>query len=822
MPDDILSALRDLKPLQTFRDQRLGHALSLSHVEGVVKSFVDWGPPDPLATPRVHYNNPDLLRLMLDDEWCRTYWPPRSKRDLSIRITRYRDLSRYCQKMHLDLTEPVLLFPHCDYIWMLNMLWSWILVPTIRPLFRKIAYCDLAQFLTVSKKINNYLKVNGPYLFNVDLVLEFGALTGYRFLDSNLFDELEEARKLVCKNDLVFNFPPGTDFRYWADRTRTSTGPPKWLSFSDYVQGFVSYNGDESIPWLTSGSSSKGYLYYEADGVVKKLKCRKNLVPYVYDLVELTEEARRNAKQENWTVVKNELAKVRLAVSSDILTYLQQSWLLYLTNGFYSLWPGSSLGETLEEEEQRLALMMVAVKNNYSLPWDFDGFDHQPKQEQLAYLAQIVVDTAYSNFPVPEVLAIGSRMVQAFAHSTLTVKRLGIDVPVQDGLLSGLRYTSLFGNQWNTIISNIVVDIIYRYTGQRPIDLQIRGDDTSLTYTSQNLCEVACALYSHIGARGGEGKFSVRYNNTEFLRQHIYPDHISGYVQRSIPGLTQRKPWNPEPWSASSVIQKVVDTVNLLSRRGAECRGLAESMCSVWCQKQQVPMSVCRTPKYYGGLQLLPFDGQLCSLVVDTKLNMSFTNLTSFGVDRWSAVAQKLQIPASADHIAALAHRDLMNMISADDVPDISRLMRQKTKVTFKKLEHKPPRYMMTPQQPDVPVISMEYGSASSYAADIRNAQALLPEKSRFKRWLEDHIPALKFIVHARDFTRRLDWLLGDISVPVGPCNPKMSKHVSNSVINYMSRIKWSDRHAGTSALLAQQNYDIWWNSTIHQRLYMN
>lgn len=791
-------------------------------MEGVVKSFVDWIAPDAVANTKTYYSNPDLLHHMLDDEWCRTYWPPRSKRDLSIRISRYRDLSRYCQRMHIDVTEPVKLFPFCDYVWMLNMLWSWVLVPTIRPIFRQIAYCDLSQFLKVSKQINNYLKVNGPYSFNVDLVLEFGALTGYRFLDSSLFDELAEAKKLVCKNDLVFNFPPGTDFKYWADRTRTSTGPPKWISFQDYVQGFISYNGDESIPWLTSGSSSKGYLYYQVDDKVKKLKCRKNLVPYVYDLVELTREARENAKQENWTVVKNELAKVRLAVSSDILTYLQQSWLLYLTNSFYSLWPGSSLGETLEQEEERLSKMMKSVKQNYSLPWDFDGFDHQPKQEQLIYLAQIVVDTAYSNFPNPEVLSIGTRMVEAFRHSTLTVKKQGIDVPVQDGLLSGLRYTSLFGNQWNTIISNIVVDVIFRYTGVRPTDLQIRGDDTSLTYPSHNLCEIACALYSHIGARGGEGKFSVRYNNTEFLRQHIYPDRISGYIQRSIPGLTQRKPWNPEPWTASSVIQKIVDTVHLLTRRGGECNKLAETMCSVWCQKQQIPMSVCRTPKHYGGLQLLPYEGELCKLTADTKLSMDFTNLTSFGKDRWSGVAARLQIATTPEHIAKLAHTDLMNMVSADDVPDISRLMRQKTVVSFEKLEHKIPKYVMTPEQPDSASVNMEFGCASRYAADIRNAQALLPEKSRFKHWLRDHVPALRFLTGARDFTNRLNWLLGDLPVPVGPCNPKMSKHVHNSVINYMSRIKWSDRHAGVASYLAQQNYKMWWNSSIHQRLYMN
>lgn len=717
----LLNSLLGYDSIKTFEDQRLAHSLSLLQVNEVLKESVDWPQMtiDEYKKQFTTLHGSEWYRNLYDDEWCRTTWRPRNPQDLSIRITRFRDLAQYAKRRHIDLTDIVSCFNSSDYIWLLNVCWSYVLTPNMRPLLLTLRGCDLKQFINSSKFINNWLKTHGPYDFDVDTILEFGALTGYRFLDAKFFDEATEARKLVCKNDMVFNFPPGTDFKTWADLTRTPSPAPKWLSFASYVQGFINDHNEFIVPWLTSGSSSKGYMYYEVDGKMKKFKARKNLVPYVYDLVALTDEARHNAKQENWTVIKNELGKVRLAVSSDILTYLQQSWLLYLTGNFYKNWVGSSLGETLDEEENRLYKMMNSVQYNYSLPWDFDGFDHQPTQDQLIYMAQITADLAYQNFPVDEVLQVGRNMVTGFTNSTLTVKKLGLDIPVVDGLLSGLRYTSLFGNQWNTIMTKIVVYVIERYTGQLPKDIQIRGDDTSVTYHSHELCEIACALYEHIGAKGGVGKFSVRYNNTEFLRQHIYPNRISGYLQRSIPGLVQRKPWNPEPWTPTSSIQKVVDTVHLLTRRGADSTKLAETLCGVWCQKLQLPLTVCRTPKYWGGLELLDNAGEFVSLEHRLDKPLKLVNLTQFGEKRWSTMASKLDISVSPERLAQLAYDDVVNMVSADDVPTISRLLRSKVSFKIKKLDKKTQNYIVSPYVCDYPDTPPSFGKYKRFKSEI-------------------------------------------------------------------------------------------------------
>lgn len=107
------------------------------------------------------------------------------------------------------------------------------------------------------------------------------------------------------------------------------------------------------------------------------------------ELDELERRVRECHRQENVALIKTELSKIRIAISSPIEVYLPQAWLFLVSGHAYSSWPCNTLEEPQWKELARHETMWERLQEGeYSLPYDFASFDPQPMTAEVMAFQQ--------------------------------------------------------------------------------------------------------------------------------------------------------------------------------------------------------------------------------------------------------------------------------------------------------------------------------------------------------------------------------------------------------------------------------------------------
>lgn len=324
------------------------------------------------------------------------------------------------------------------------------------------------------------------------------------------------------------------------------------------------------------------------NGEKVSLRLRKNQVHFFYDSEALYKKCLSETGEVNFSIVKSELGKVRIAVSSDIYTYLKMSWVLSFSGDFYKHIPGATIDESVTEELRRMRNIISYLnnKNAKGLPFDYDAFDHQPTLDEIQHIYDLVANKSRFNVPVDEL----SEYDQVVKNTSDGIKKAVLiyrpnsdtSVPsenrhnetvfdVEGSLLSGLRITSIIGNIWNTI-NTMVNRQILRSMGihdQNSI-FYIRGDDSVILSDSYPYLVLFSESYRGQNIVGGYGKFSIQIQECEFLRQWYYKGRIFGYLGRSVPSITQSKPWSNTAWTPDNVISSVIEAIETCIRRGSD------------------------------------------------------------------------------------------------------------------------------------------------------------------------------------------------------------------------------------------------------------
>lgn len=195
------------------------------------------------------------------------------------------------------------------------------------------------------------------------------------------------------------------------------------------------------------------------------------------------------------------------------------------------------------------------VAGEYSLPYDFASFDHQPTTaEVLAF--QVATNSCARRLlrpdQTPDFDSLSRNLLAGFGHATLTSPPgLGAQQTFQvtGGLMSGLRSTSCVGSGWNTIFGQFAKQLIFDVRGGRSVPKiwqLVRGDDTQVVGASYHDVLGVKLGYDALGAIANESKFTLRRGRTEFLRIETQ-DRLRGYPCRTIPLMVQRRPWNARP-----------------------------------------------------------------------------------------------------------------------------------------------------------------------------------------------------------------------------------------------------------------------------------
>lgn len=665
---------------------------------GALKVGVPKYKPDPdigWTTERLQALTQLRVSGRFDDEHVLAVWPARTKMDLAIRRSRLRDTYGAYKKAGLveQFWNRAALLGGFDAISVCNLLNAGFLL-TSRGFDWFEFYAALGAFTggiehytAVAKYVNDQAKKYPVQGFPRRMVVESGVMTGFRNPPYPGFSVLHEAEKLAKGLPLAgARARPGgmATFRRLAEKTlRTTADRVEWISFRDYIT---------SGEWETAGSSTEGVVHWKWGEESGKFKARKNMVPDVVDLEELADACAAFEGQLNKTLIKSELGKIRLAVSSDLYTYLKMSWLTRLMGKCYLRWPGSTIEEDSEAQTDRMIRMLKAICAAWNLPFDYAAYDHQPSTEELLIMMDQFVAVARTNVAPgnsEEFDRVVASIRNGFHVATLSA-RDGEDAEtfrVTGGLMSGLRWTTLMGNAWNTVITAWVKELLAE-AGQdmESVEAWVRGDDSAIVTPSYATTLAFRVGYDLVGAEGSDGKFGIHEGRSEFLRVEYSDEGCNGYATRAIPNLTQRKPWNSAPWTEESTMEHIFAAITVLRRRGADGRRLDQwwsSSKEVWSRRKKVSTGWLGVPRSLGGLGIEPWDG----VTVPTK-GWPKTELSGLEVTNqtdWRALKIQASMPTrlnvTLEESRVLAQQHLADKIASDDVPQVNSVLRQRAQL---------------------------------------------------------------------------------------------------------------------------------------------
>lgn len=618
-----------------------------------------------------------------------TVWPARTKMDLSLRRSRFRDVWQAYQSAGLlgMLSDVLDRLESFDYIAVCNISWAAFLLRNDKTSWWMTVRdwpCWKAPetYLAVAKPVNDQVKAHSLVDFPRGWFTEMGTLLGYRNPPFPGFDVFEQAADLANGGDVhgLSRTPLDPDYVDHLSALNMVPHNTTFQSFHDYVV---------DAKWVTSGASSVGRVDWSTNVDTGHFKARKNLVPDVVNLEELFQRAWVTNRQENMTVIKAELGKIRLAVSSDMYTYLMMDWLSTFMTHSYKQWPGSTIEESSVQQTIRQRKMLDDCRDDkWCLPFDFSGFDHQPSTDELVAIFRKMEASCEPIVPSnlkTQYHYIYDRVVDSMRNSWLYARegKKVVKMRVAGGLMSGLRWTSLVGNAWNTTMTAVVFDMLRGLRiNMNSSSSFIRGDDSALAFPDWATTLLFRLGYSGINAIGADGKFAIHHGCTEFLRTWYDKAGLSGYVMRTIPGLVQRKPWNPQPWVEEGVMDSLYGVVQILRRRcGLPTVEKAwQAIKTVWSRRKHLSQTWLAIPKPRGfGVE--PWDGRSFGTgrVVTTPEKTVHLSSNGFSAAQIGADSLSASYTWDSDGLERAGHAAMLAKASADDIPALSSIFRQNT-----------------------------------------------------------------------------------------------------------------------------------------------
>jgi len=626
------------------------------------------------------------------DQDAQEIWPARGKADLSLRRLRYTDIRSYVYTNGDDDIKCVgmkLLNTGFDYITVCNLMIFTCLFGSSWFDFWDSIYTfgkDVEHMTKVMKRVSDIIKTSGAHLPDWELFVECSGMSGYRNLPFPGFDYESEVKHLA---DAGIEHRWSEDKKWFAQycHDKLYRLPRKWnkkLTFLQFLQSDI---------WLTSGSSSLGHYIIVIDGVENRIKCKKNMIKDIFTPEELEELCLNHKTQENSVVVKNELGKVRLAVSSDVLTYFSMAYIGYCSSKFYEDWDSVVSGESVNDQINRLNQMVSQCKDKFGMPYDYASFDHQPETHELKSIYSVMAEVGIQNTPDRSTfLTLFHNTLGAFDKATLYTRanvddhNVEMTLPIRGGLMSGLFITAIVGNGWNKVVTDLNKDMLQeRGKDIRDLTSYIKGDDSSFFSKDASLLQEMELGYRKMNVKGGVGKFSIMWGRNEFLRTWM-AERCYGYAGRIIPGLMQRKPWSNTPWSGSMIIDAIYKDIHILRRRlptNSKIDTFWKHVSGIWCTLHKIPIQALTIPKVHGGLGLGQWNGTDIiepKIIQVPKLKVKIKNSNGLRGDQIRKKAEMYNIKLNADDAESIAQDQMSSVLASDDLPQISRKLRSEWK----------------------------------------------------------------------------------------------------------------------------------------------
>jgi len=249
---------------------------------------------------------------------------------------------------------------------------------------------------------------------------------------------------------------------------------------------------------------------------------------------------------KNKSVGKREKAKDRAVIAGDLSLYEKMSYVSYWLEPMLKGHPNCPLFYNSTQMADMLVTMVEDTKDEtIKMPLDQDQFDHQTKLKMISMFNNEIIKLIKlkcHNGMKEALLDMMVKIEYATMHATVSVGKEIIRVT--KGLLSGFRWTALYGSGISAGENYACKTMVKRRVGIQPVlNSRFQGDDCRLKIVNAVMAVSLVAAYQECNIKINLGKFFVAQTRDEFLRQTAEDNKICGYASRAIGGLIFRNPY---------------------------------------------------------------------------------------------------------------------------------------------------------------------------------------------------------------------------------------------------------------------------------------
>lgn len=586
-------------------------------------------------------------------------WPPLADADIAVLRLRITNIVDYLEPTTIQALK------HMDYVTAANsMIYSLVFPEEFRMLVSIGVFANRSTLIAFGKRVTPIIKRIVTDELARQPFVEINSLAGYQQVEPEGWDMKKEVEELAYGGNEhgLIGTDANAEFRKALDAITPGVEySPKYRTFYDYID-----SGD----WMTSGSSSIGSVNWSHGDTKGHFKCRKNMLFAYYTTQELVDYALEGEPRlMSRAFVKPELAKRRIAIASDMKSYLLDSYIFDQAGHNYKNYSYVTLEESVDTEQARIKKVSGMLSGGaWALPFDFAGFDRQPTEFEIESIYAHVVRRV-------------DRKVEPYVHRALAAYRNSyisyVDrdgehkVRTKGGLPSGVKPTSIIGNVWNAAIMHMAVSVLRIVMGNNTdIAIWVRGDDAKILSYSVAVLAMFRLVLAALNAVGSNSKFGISPGHVEFLRNNITKNTQRGWVCRTIPGMVQRKPWNSEPWKPAGDTETLFNRIAAIRRRsGQEVKQLERLVIRRFTRIARMDSRWLSVPVRAGGFGLLKDRGWRATEVLPTLTRPQISCEVSkpYPVPDWLEGTDALRYSQSV----------VSSLIVVDDVPGTGKLMRK-------------------------------------------------------------------------------------------------------------------------------------------------
>jgi hypothetical protein len=491
---------------------------------------------------------------------------------------------------------------------------------------------------------------------------------------------------------------------------------------------------------------------------------------------------------------KIETNKIRGVINSAYSTYLQMSYIDGWLSPQLRQHPYNILHTTSEDAVGRwITLMFLPLLQSY-LSLDLSKFDHQVPRALIRACLLAIQRLIIRRRGNRDLLRVIGCLREKFSKPGLALYSSEGEVTqfkVQHGLLSGWRWTSLFG----TIITGVLILSIKKslavHLPDAVVSFLTSGDDILVRCRSEM---IATAVLKEVERRGWKVKHKQTSNSVvhgEFLRKRVSFGKVEGYPARTLHGILWRKVLSgPRVPREMKVFETFTTWMGALGRgldEAAVTTHMIRDMCGCYHLKKREVLQLLATPRAYGGFGFIPYTGG-----VGRKVIPEIKKVTSHVGSPLLGLAD-LPVPDQLDR-QHIEEEFALTVIPADHLefdksPGFTRLVRLSTTIPFTPQTSRSPPLHVARVISDSP---LEPSILKFYA--LRNRLDLLsPRLKPSSRGLMRHVHSHS----SRAFF--VDWLLGKLDFPP-PTVPSLEKRYLKMIHVELAQHRvntwlWSGRH---------------------------